>query len=87
MAIARRIQTPQREMPVLSASSLTARTEVDTEGTDAVFHELEIQVVALRRQFAGVSSRLHEDWKTAGAPRGYQELLLHVRCFVISSIL
>ena len=72
-AISRRIQTLQREMSMLSASSPTVRSEVNSEGTDTVFRALETEVAALRRELAGFSSRLHEDRRTTEAPPGYLE--------------
>ena len=63
----------QREMSMLSSSSPTVRSEVNSEGTDTVFRALETEVAALRRELAGFSSRLQEDRRTTEAPPGYLE--------------
>ncbi|TBU26712.1 hypothetical protein BD311DRAFT_667054, partial [Dichomitus squalens] len=72
-AISRRIQTLQREMSVLSASSPSVRSGDTGEGTVTVVRALETEIAALRRELAGFGSRLHGDWRTTEAPPGYQE--------------
>ncbi|EJF59406.1 hypothetical protein DICSQDRAFT_128273 [Dichomitus squalens LYAD-421 SS1] len=73
VVISRRIQTLQRELSMLSASSPSIRSGDTGEGTETVVRALETEVAALRRELAGFSSQLHGDRRTTEAPPGYQE--------------
>ncbi|TBU26716.1 hypothetical protein BD311DRAFT_762042 [Dichomitus squalens] len=72
-ALSRRIQTLQRELSMLSASSPSVGSGNTGEGTETVVRMLETEVAALRRELVGFNSRLHGDRRVTDAPPGYQE--------------